>query len=90
MVFFDALLAGLLIALAWRAVTDTNLLRAIIQFIVLGMILALSWVRLDAPDVALAEAAVGGGLTGALLLAAARRQQRRERSTSTTAQGERV
>jgi len=32
--------------------------------------MALSWVRLDAPDVALAEAAIGAGLTGALLLAA--------------------
>ena len=32
--------------------------------------MALAWVRLDAPDVALAEIAVSAGLTGALLLAA--------------------
>ncbi len=32
--------------------------------------LSLVWVRLDAPDIALAEAAIGAGLTGALLLSA--------------------
>jgi len=32
--------------------------------------MALDWVRLAAPDVALAEAAIGAGLTGALLMAA--------------------
>jgi len=37
--------------------------------------LSLAWVRLSAPDVALAEAAIGAGLTGALLLAALRRIQ---------------
>ena len=48
-------------------------LRAVIKFIVLGLVLALTWLRLGAPDVALAEAAVGSGLTGALLLVALRR-----------------
>ena len=32
--------------------------------------MAMAWIRLDAPDIALAEAAIGAGLTGALLLAA--------------------
>ncbi len=40
------------------------------MFICFGLVMALAWVRLDAPDVALAEAAIGSGLTGALLLAA--------------------
>ena len=39
-------------------------------FIAFGLLLALAWVRLEAPDVALAEAAIGAGLTGALLLSA--------------------
>ncbi|MDQ3960682.1 MAG: DUF4040 domain-containing protein, partial [Pseudomonadota bacterium] len=30
--------------------------------------MALAWVRLEAPDVALAEAAIDAGFTGALLL----------------------
>jgi uncharacterized MnhB-related membrane protein len=70
---FDTVLAVLLVWLAWRAVSDTDPLRAVVKFIVLGLVLALSWLRLGAPDVALAEAAVGSGLTGALLLVALRR-----------------
>jgi uncharacterized MnhB-related membrane protein len=35
---------------------------------IFGLLMALTWVRLDAPDIALAEAAIGAGLTGALLL----------------------
>ncbi|HSO06927.1 MAG TPA: hydrogenase subunit MbhD domain-containing protein, partial [Pelomicrobium sp.] len=38
-----------------------------------GLLLALFWVRLAAPDVALTEAAIGGGLTGVLLIGAAAR-----------------
>ena len=42
-----------------------------IHFIAFGLFLALVWARLRAPDVALAEAAIGAGLAGALMLAAA-------------------
>jgi uncharacterized MnhB-related membrane protein len=72
---FDTVLAVLLVWLAWRAVSDADPLRAVVKFIVLGLMLALSWLRLGAPDVALAEAAVGSGLTGALLMVALRRFQ---------------
>jgi uncharacterized MnhB-related membrane protein len=72
--FFDGLLVLLLVWLAWRAVTDRDLLRATVKFIVLGLMLAMIWMRLGALDVALAEAAVGSGITGALLLVALRRQ----------------
>jgi len=44
-------------------------------YISFSLVLSLAWVRLSAPDVALAEAAIGAGLTGALLLAALRRIQ---------------
>ena len=71
--FFDVVLGALVVGLAWRVVTDRDLLRAVVGFIVLGLMLALTWLRLGAPDVALAEAAVGSGLTGALLLNALRR-----------------
>jgi uncharacterized MnhB-related membrane protein len=70
---FDIILALLLAWLGWRTVGDPDHLRAVIKFIVLGLVMALTWLRLDAPDVALAEAAVGSGLTGALLLIALRR-----------------
>ena len=67
---FDYLLAALILWLGWRALTSQSLFRAIVLFVAFGLSMALAWVRLDAPDVALAEIAVSAGLTGALLLAA--------------------
>jgi energy-converting hydrogenase B subunit D len=66
----DGLLALLLLWLAVRALSSPGLLEAVVLFVGFGLTLALVWVRLDAPDIALAEAAIGAGLTGALLLAA--------------------
>ncbi|WP_290634053.1 hydrogenase subunit MbhD domain-containing protein [Aquisalimonas sp.] len=65
---FDGLLALVVSALAWRCVTAPDLYRSIVLFIVTGLMLALAWVRLDAPDLALAEAGIGAGLLGILLL----------------------
>jgi uncharacterized MnhB-related membrane protein len=66
---FDLVMVVLLPAVALGAVTSADLFRAVVLFMALGLLLALAWVRLAAPDVALAEAAIGSGLTGALLLA---------------------
>lgn len=65
---FDCVLAASLLWSAWRALATPQLDRAVIMFIVFGLLLTLVWARLDAPDIALAEAAIGAGLTGALLL----------------------
>ena len=70
---FDLLLSITLITLALAALTSREPRRAVILFIAFGLLLALVWARLRAPDVALAEAAIGAGLAGALMLAAARR-----------------
>jgi len=51
---------------------------AITGFVSYGLLLSLVWVQLAAVDVALAEVAIGGGLTGVLLLTAAARLQGRE------------
>ncbi len=67
---FDILLALGLLGLAWRALTNPDLFKAIVLFVGFGLLMALAWVRLDAPDIALAEAGIGAGLTGALFLAA--------------------
>jgi energy-converting hydrogenase B subunit D len=72
---FDILLAATLVALAWRLVTSDDLFGAAVLFIVFGLFTALAWVRLRAPDVAMAEAAIGAGLSGALVLAAVARLQ---------------
>ena len=61
----------LVIALLWsalRSLMTRDLFRAVVLFIVFGLFMALVWARLHAPDIALAEAAIGAGLTGALLL----------------------
>lgn len=64
----DGLLAVVLVWLAWSALAGADLFRTVVLFIAFGLAMALAWVRLDAPDIALAEAAIGAGLTGALLL----------------------
>jgi len=76
---FDLLLAAGLLWLAWRTLASPGLFKAIVLFISFGLLMALAWVRLDAPDVALAEAAIGAGLTGALLLAALARLKQTRR-----------
>jgi len=65
---FDLLLSASLIGLACRVLAARELFEAVVVFIVLGMLMAVAWARLHAPDIALAEAAVGAGLTGVLLL----------------------
>ncbi len=65
---FDWLLVVALLWSAWRCLASADLNRAVVMFIVFGLLMALAWARLDAPDIALAEAAIGAGLTGALLL----------------------
>ncbi len=86
---FDGLLALGLLWLAWRALTCSDLIKAIVLFITFGLLMALAWVRLDAPDVALAEAAIGAGITGALLLAALARLRASETSGQGAGHGER-
>ena len=73
---FDLILGIGLTGLAWWTLSCTDMFKAIVLFIAFGLLMALLWVRLDAPDVALAEAAIGAGLTGALLMAALARLQK--------------
>lgn len=71
---FDLLLATLTLCLAWAAISSADLRRSVVLFITFGLLLAIVWARLLAPDLALAEAAIGAGLSGALLLSALRDQ----------------
>jgi multisubunit Na+/H+ antiporter MnhB subunit len=72
---FAFMLAALVVALAAFTVTARETYAATVGFVAYGLLLALVWVGLTAVDVALAEAAIGGGLTGVLLLGAATRLQ---------------
>jgi multisubunit Na+/H+ antiporter MnhB subunit len=68
LLMFDVVLGLTLVTLAAGVLLVRELFQAIVLFIVLGLLLAVAWCRLEAVDVALAEAAIGAGLTGALLL----------------------
>lgn len=79
---FDLLLVAALLWSAVQTLTTPDLFRAVVQFIVFGLLMALAWARLDAPDIALAEAAIGAGLTGALLLDAVAHLHKKRREQS--------
>lgn len=68
----DGVLACALPFVAWRALATEDLPKAVVLFIALGLLSAMAWARLDAPDIAMVEAAVGAGLTGALLVSSLR------------------
>lgn len=67
---WDALLIVGLLLVSWRLLGASDLFQAMVLFICFGLFLSLAWIRLQAPDVALAEAAVGAGLAGVLLFGA--------------------
>jgi multisubunit Na+/H+ antiporter MnhB subunit len=75
---FDTGLALLVLGVAVRTIAARDTFAAVIGFVAYGLLLALVWVRLAAPDVALTEAAIGSGVTGALLLGASTRLRRTE------------
>lgn len=66
----DAALASLVLGLAAAMLGTVDRTRMAMLFIAFGGVVALLWIRLRAPDLALAEAAVGAALTGALVLRA--------------------
>lgn len=65
---FDGLLISLVLGVAFLSLHHPRIFAGAVLFIVYGVLLSLVWLRLGAPDVALAEAAIGAGLTGALLI----------------------
>ena len=73
---FDIMLALTLLWLGWQLLDSEDVFKAVVLFISFGLLMALAWVRMRAPDVALAEAALGTGLTGPLFLSALRRMSR--------------
>ncbi|QIB65035.1 Na(+)/H(+) antiporter subunit B [Kineobactrum salinum] len=64
----DGLLVMALLATALAALVSRDLFRGVVMFIAFGLLMTLAWIRLAAPDIALAEAAISAGLTGVLLL----------------------
>jgi multisubunit Na+/H+ antiporter MnhB subunit len=81
---FDFILTILVVGVAGWTIVSRDTFASAAGFVAYGLLLALVWVRLAAPDVALAEAAIGSGLMGGLLLGASARTRR----TGTPALGE--
>lgn len=85
MIFIDIVLIVGVLLLAWVSLSGDNLFRSIVLFISLGLLVTIGWARLGAVDVAIAEAAIGAGITGALLLASWRRLRSPETPTNKVA-----
>jgi multisubunit Na+/H+ antiporter MnhB subunit len=73
---FSIELALLIVGLAIHVAVGRGTFAVIVGFVAYGLLLSLAWMALAAPDVALTEAALGGGVTGALLLKAHARLRR--------------
>lgn len=67
---FDVMLMLTCLILAWMSIFSASLFRCIVLFVCLGLLVTIAWGQMGAFDVAIAEAAIGAGITGALLLAA--------------------
>jgi multisubunit Na+/H+ antiporter MnhB subunit len=70
---FEIVLAAVVLGLGIWTIVVRETYSATVGYVAYGLLIALIWVRLDAIDVALTEAAIGGGLGGVLLLGAAAR-----------------
>ena len=77
-VVLNITLIALLIVTAIMAVFSRDLLAAVIVFSAYSLIMALVWQRLQAPDLALTEAALGAGVTTVLFVIAIFKSRRRE------------
>lgn len=69
----DIGLSALVLAVAIWTIAAREAFAAVVGYVAYGLLLSLVWVRLFAVDVALTEAAIGGGVTGVLLIGAAAR-----------------
>ena len=63
----EIFLCGLLIVCALSACLSKNLLVSLIILMAYSVIMSIIWVFLEAPDLAITEAAVGAGISSILL-----------------------
>lgn len=72
---FSLLLMGIMIIAAIAAANTKNLLSAVIIFMVYSLMMAILWEELNAPDLAITEAAVGAGITTILFVLTLRKMK---------------
>lgn len=73
MAALEWLLLGVLILCALAVSASRNLLNSLIIFMGYSLVMSLLWGLLQAPDLAVTEAAVGAGVTSVLFFVALRR-----------------
>lgn len=73
MTVIEWLLLGLLIVCAVAVSISGNLLNSVIIFMVYSLVMAVIWILLRAPNLAIMEAAVGAGVTSVLFFLALRK-----------------
>jgi uncharacterized MnhB-related membrane protein len=66
----DLLLLIFLVVCAISVINMKDLLSAVIIFSTYSLVMAIVWQQLNAPDIAITEAAVGAGITSMLFVAA--------------------
>lgn len=76
MLTLKTLLIAVMLAGAVTTALLKNLLAAVIVFMVYSLMMALLWQQLNAPDLAITEAAVGAGVTTILFMLTLRRLRR--------------
>lgn len=72
---FSVLLMAVMIISAVAAANTKNLLAAVIIFMVYSLMMAILWEELNAPDLAITEAAVGAGITTILFVLTIRKMK---------------
>ena len=67
MIYTEVFLLGLLIVCGISACVSRNLMVSMIIFMAYSVIMSIIWAMLQAPDLAITEAAVGAGISSILL-----------------------
>ena len=86
----EIVLAAMVLGLGIWTIAARQTYAATVGFVAYGLLVPLIWVRLGTVDVALTEAAIGGGLGGVLLLGAAARLRATETASATETPGRTV
>ncbi|RZN61156.1 DUF4040 domain-containing protein [Methanonatronarchaeum sp. AMET6-2] len=69
---------SLIVLTAYLSLTLEDIIASVVALAVMSLLLALEFYMLQAPDVAMAEAAIGAGLTTAIFILAIRKTERWE------------
>ncbi len=79
MILVDILVCAAMVATGVAAIFQRSLLSAVIMVGFISLMVSYLFLRMDAPDVAMTEAAIAAGLTTVIFLIAIRRTEDSER-----------